>query len=86
MIKGYNTCQSCEQLSNEINYLRDVDMKALEQDIQSACKIIGDLLDIMPVGIVSEYVEYVEYAELFYRQHYITPPPKDDNELDELPF
>lgn len=82
----HNQCQTCETLLNEINYLRDVDMKALEQDIQYACKIISDLLEIC----YEKKATGLSDAEQFYREHHIEadkPGSMESNYIDDdLPF
>lgn len=89
-INGYKTCQSCEQLSLEINYLRDVDMRALEQDIQYACKIISDLLDLLYDTTLIRNGADLSDAERFYREHHIKADElgsMENNYIDDdLPF
>lgn len=82
-------CQSCEQLINEINYLRDVDMRDLEQKIQYSCKIVSDLLDIIYDLALSNGMSVGE-AEDYYRKNYIKPDEPGSAESnyidDDLPF
>lgn len=76
-----------EQILGELQYVRGVDMPALEQEVQEACVIIGKLLDMLNDPTMIQNGEDLSFAEHFYRKNY--NEPKEVNKtssLDDLPF
>lgn len=72
------------QLLGELDYIRGVDMPAMEQTIQDACKIISGLIDMLPHDFDQDD-EALKQAENFYRQHVVLPPATQ-SDIDDLPF
>jgi len=76
----------CDQLLTEINYIRDVEMKDLEQKVQESCRIINGLYDLLGCDIDPDCSQ-IKHAEQFIRDNYIDVV--NDSCLpnnDDLPF
>jgi len=75
-------CRFCQQLVNEINYIRDVEIKHLESKVQDTCNVINQLYEMVSMGSYGD----LEFAEHFIRDNYI-PTEKEVKDLeDDLPF
>jgi hypothetical protein len=81
-MKNTNCNCGCEQLLTEINYIRDVEMKDLEQEVQHACNVINQLYDMVSTGSYGD----LEFADDFIRDNYIPTEKEIRDSLDDLPF
>lgn len=79
----------CDQLLNEINYLREVDLPAAESELQDALYHLNSLMDLLhenlhPADYLIFESEPFLAAESLIRRRY-TPPKREISE-DDLPF
>lgn len=82
----YKSCSGCEQLLTEINYIRDVEIKALEVKIQDGCNVINELYDILKDDTLVRNGTDLHFAEAYLHENYV-PAQKELNDIeDDLPF
>jgi hypothetical protein len=86
LLNRYKTCQSCEQLSTEINYIRDVEMKDLEDRIQQACDVINQLYDMIEDPTLVRNGTDLQFAEVFLKDNWRPTQQEIKDMEDELPF